>query len=894
MNEDGHSGRPPAHRERRLIEAARRQISVRGSGTTQLHPHAGPADDSNAAGYLPPPATIPGYDILREIHRGGQGVVYQALQRSTKRKVAIKVLREGPFAGPRERGRFEREVQVLGQLNHRNIVAVHDSGQAGGSFYIVMDYISGRPLDRFIADHTLSIAEKLELGARICEAVHAAHLRGIIHRDIKPGNIRIDDTGEPHILDFGLAKITTTAVTGEPEPRVMSQTGQFIGSLPWASPEQAEGHPERIDIRTDVYSLGVVLYQVLAGRFPYPVSGPIGEVLCNIVHTAPARPSTIRLLKERIDDEAETILLKCLNKDPERRYQTAGELARDIRRYLAREPIEAKRDTPLANWYMLRKTLRRYRAPAAILSAFGVLVVVFAVTMTWMYGRAERQAHRAELTAGFLEETLTAIDPNVARGARLTALTEVLDATARRAEDELASEPEVQAAVRDVLGRTYLKLGAYDAAEEHLRAALAARQALLGDEHPDTAASVNHLAAWWLEARSEYARAEELAGQALAVRRALLEDGAVSPEAVADSLNILAWALKKQGRFAPAEKMYREALEIRTALYGPEHEAVAEIQNNLAQSLRESGQRAEAEELFRAALATRRKVLGAGHTHVATSEANLGLLLLDHGEDGRAEELLRSALATREQLLGDHPATVVNMNMLALLLKKRGELAEAETLARQALQSRRRLLGPRHEFVAVSMHTLALVLHARQHYGEAEDLFSGAIGLWRELLGDRHPHVASGLNNLARSYRERGELDAAEECCREALEIREEVLPDHHPRLGDSYLLAGQLAMDRGEFERAEPLLRSCLEIYRTAWSEGHYRTARARGVLGACLAELGRDEEAETALLESLEALRGSRGPDDPQTAEARQRVVEFYQDRGDLDAAASFEAAR
>ncbi len=248
----------------------------------------------------------------------------------------------------------------------------------------------------------------MELFAKICEAVNSAHLRGIIHRDLKPGNIRIDPNGEPHLLDFGLAKIAGAASGAETgEPGLMTMTGQFLGSLPWASPEQAEGVPSKIDVRTDVYSLGVILYRMLTGQFPYDVSGNIHEVVENILKTAPTRPSTIR---RQINDEVETIVLKCMAKERERRYQSAGELARDLRHYLADEPIEAKRDSA---WYVLSKTLRRYRVPAAVGLLFFIVAIAFGIFMTVMYRRAnaaeslaKTRLERAELSESEVRELL--------------------------------------------------------------------------------------------------------------------------------------------------------------------------------------------------------------------------------------------------------------------------------------------------------------------------------------------------------------------------------------------------------------------------------------------------------------------------------------------------------
>lgn len=328
------------------------------------------------------PAEFPGYALLECIHHGGQGIVYRAIQESTKREVAIKVVREGPFATRVEQARLQREAEVLGQLRHPNIVAIHDSGTVAGCFYLVMDYIAGQPLDVWLIDGPRPRRALLELFARICDAVAAAHLRGIIHRDLKPGNIRVTTDSEPFVLDFGLAKPTPQ---GHESLRTMTIPGQFMGSLPWASPEQALGHPERVDVRSDVYALGVVLYQMLTGGFPYEVVGSAPEVLYRIIHAEPRRPSAG---DGPVDAELETIILKCLQKEPERRYQSAGELARDIHRYLHGEPIEAKRDS-LA--YVLRKRLHRYRLGLGVAATFVALLTTACILVLGLY----RQAHAA-------------------------------------------------------------------------------------------------------------------------------------------------------------------------------------------------------------------------------------------------------------------------------------------------------------------------------------------------------------------------------------------------------------------------------------------------------------------------------------------------------------------
>jgi WD40 repeat protein len=359
-----------------------------------------------------PTINVPGYQIVREIHRGGQGVVYQAVQRSTSRHVAIKVMKQGPFATLADRARFDREIETLAKLDHPNIVTVHDAGVVAGLQYFVMNYIDGRPLDEALpavrATEPEGVAAILNLFIKVCDAVHAAHLRGVIHRDLKPSNIRVDAAGEAHILDFGLAK----SLDAEAESR-MTHTGQFVGSLPWASPEQVEGASARVDLRTDVYSLGAILYQLLTGALPSDVSGNLRDAVDSILFRTPLPPSA-RVASSGgpwRSDELDTIVLKCLAKDRERRYQTAGELGRDLGRYLAGEAIEAKRDSAV---YMLRKTLRRYRLHVAVVGAFVVLLTVFGVVMAVLYQRAAHLEHEAVQAAGSLDDLLS--QSNVEQG----------------------------------------------------------------------------------------------------------------------------------------------------------------------------------------------------------------------------------------------------------------------------------------------------------------------------------------------------------------------------------------------------------------------------------------------------------------------------------------------
>lgn len=402
---------------------------------------------------LPPADAFPGYEVVREIHRGGQGVVYQAVQKATTRKVAIKVLHMGPFGGSKGRTRFEREVAILAQLEHPNIVSILDSGitseSHGKQCFYVMDYVSGQTLDGFLAKSaSRPIQETLALFLKICEAVNAAHLKGITHRDLKPSNIRVDHNGEPHVLDFGLAKIVTGETMQEAEHlQMMSMTGQFIGSLPWASPEQAEGSPSKIDIRSDVYSLGVVLYQLLTGgRFPYQVIGNMRDVMDNILRAEPARPSTVR---KQINDEVETIVLKTLQKERDRRYQSAGELAKDIRRYLAGEPIEAMRES---GWYLVRKTVRRHKFFFGSLAAGLGVVVLFA---GYAYFSGQRMSRLATERETAVAERETALAEKIKAEEAASAVRRLYDVRTRAGRDLIRTGlVESNLLIRNLVGAT--------------------------------------------------------------------------------------------------------------------------------------------------------------------------------------------------------------------------------------------------------------------------------------------------------------------------------------------------------------------------------------------------------------------------------------------------------
>ncbi len=439
---------------------------------------------------LPPLDLFPGYVIVDEIHRGGQGVVYDAVHEETAERVALKVLREGLFAGATDRSRFEREIQVLRQLDHAGITTIRDSGVAESHYYLVADYISGTPLDDYVKRAALPRQALLTVFADICDAVNAAHVRGVIHRDLKPGNIRIDTEGHPHVLDFGLAKLAEVEEIATTSGQAKTIPGQFIGSLPWSSPELARGDANLVDVRTDVYALGVVLYQMLTGRFPYDVLGAMGDSLHNILHEEPVRPSSISRL---VDDELETIILKCLQKERDRRYGSAGELATDVRRYLDGKPIEAKGDS---GWYVFRMFVGRHPTLIATIVVAFLLSVAFGAAMSVMYAqqvRVTRRAQEAEHRArGTIEYLLKDVSNGLSRlywGEKLRE--EVLESAYERLQGlmvEASDHPILKADIAEAhsrLGGLAVELGRLDEAAAELDQAQSLHENLLARDPED-------------------------------------------------------------------------------------------------------------------------------------------------------------------------------------------------------------------------------------------------------------------------------------------------------------------------------------------------------------------------------------------------------------------------
>lgn len=757
--------------ERQLIASARAQAALAVGSTTTSDskaPSALSADSASSinadtstsgtcsVGSCPYPQSFPGYEVVGEPLHGGQGLVFKAVQRSTQRLVAIKLMREGPFAGVAERARFEREIQILGLIRHPNIVAIHGAGVVAGSHYYVMDFVSGRSLDEYILQQRPDKRQVLSLFAKISEAVHAAHQLGIVHRDLKPSNVFVDERSEPLILDFGLAK---RAIEGAALP--ITETGQFLGSLPWVAPEQAEGRQSTIDARTDVYALGMMLYFVLTGGFPYSVSGSVREVLDHIINDVPVRPAR----KHRaIDDEMETMILKCLQKDRDRRYQTAGDFARDLRCYLSGEPIEAKRDSTI---YLLRKQLRRNLVPFSIAGAFLVTIVVALVVSAAEWHRAETQWEAAELSkaqalavTGFLTDTLSTANPYVGDAAN-PRVGEVLNGAMQRAESTFSDQPLVRAAIYDSLFGAFDALGRFADADTCATRSLALRRQWCRPDDPQLIQSLRN-SATVASKLARHAEADQLAREALQV--AQRTNGPDHTE-TAESLVTLAVVLNAQGRYAESEPILRDAVERHSRLHGPEHELTVMAQFRLAGCLYELARIDEARPIF--------------------------------------EQVVERS---RRSLDPDHPDIANRLSSLGAVVHLAGELSAAEEMHREALEIRRRRFGDEHIYVANSLNNLGFVLTDLGRFDEAEPLYQQSLDLRRRLYGPRRIEVTFALNGLARLYLQTDRAAEAETLLRESLDIFAETLPDHWRR-GYTQCLLGATLTGLGQLDDAEALL---------------------------------------------------------------------------------------
>jgi len=924
----------------------------------------------DAASRYQPGNTIAGrYKLLEAIGEGGMGTVWVAEQsQPVKRKVALKLIKAG-MDSKSVLACFEVERQALAVMDHPNIAKVLDGGLTEqGRPYFVMEYVKGIPITEYCDSRQLSVPERLQLFAQVCKAVQHAHHKGIIHRDLKPSNILVapyDDKPVPKVIDFGLAKAIHQSLT---ENTLHTAHDMVLGTPLYMSPEQAQLNNIDIDTRSDIYSLGVLLYELLTGSTPLEKhrfkQAAWDEIRRMIREEDPPRPS-LRLssaqtfpsvavgrhteparLTRLMRGELDWIVMKALEKDRTRRYETANGFAADVLRYLSGEPVIA---APPSTIYRLQKFIRRNRGK--VIAASMVLLALLAgmAGTSWQWYRAEhslaeeakqrtkaeeneraaeaaraeavaqqsraqeqeveaikqaavakaqeaeakKQAEIAEAVAKFQTDMLAAVDPNQLPKDPVTkepmkdsvTVVQALEAAVKVLDEgNLKEQPLVEANVRDTIGSTLRALARYDDAERNLRTSLKIRRDALPAGDPDSAEGLNNLAVL-LKDKNKLAEAESLLREAVEILRAAHPAG--HPD-IASGLNNLAATLQAQNKLAEAESLFREALEIRRDALPAGHPQIATGLNNLAALLLVQNKLAEAEPLLREAVEILRASLPAGHPDIASGLSNLANLLKDQNKLVEAESLYREALEIRRMAHpAAHPQIAIGLNNLAVLLQSQNKLAAAEPPFREALEIFREALPGGHPDIGAGLYNLSQLLQSQNKLAEAEPLMREALEIRRTAFPAGHPDIGAGLDNLANLLKAQKKLAEAEPFAREALDIRRAAVPAGHPTIATSLYNLAFLLREQNKLSEAEPLYREALEIDRAALPAGHPNIVPDLDNLALLLQAQNKLAEANPLTREALSIRRAAFPAWHPTIATGLNNLAALYAKQGNTSEA-------
>ncbi len=841
-------------------------------GTILSTPAAPPADTplEKAGDEIGP------YKLLSHLGTGGFGTVWLAERRQPfVQRVALKLVKPG-MDSRSVLARFEQERQSLALMSHPNIAKVLDGGLTpAGRPYFAMEYVKAEPITDYCDQRRLGIRERLALFEKVCEAVQHAHLKGVIHRDLKPSNVlAFDSEGEAasvKVIDFGVAKAMSNGLAGH---TIFTETGQMIGTPEYMSPEQADPSGIGIDTRSDVYSLGVLLYELLSGALPFEgdelrskAYREMQRIIQEVDPPAPsARLATIATrdsertgriertrdtrMPELVKDlrrELEWIPLMAMRKEPQKRYQSAVDLGRDVRNYLDGRPLVA---APESTAYRLRKYVRRHRGPVGAAACVAVALVAGLGVSLWQRNEAvtardASQQREAEATAvrDFVTKSLVSADPMQGGAKDFTVRQAMKQAIARLGGGALKDQPQVEARLQLTIASILLGNAEFEQSVELAKSAQATLERLLGPDDPEVAASLNNLAGIY-SAQGQYAQAAPLYTRALAIwEKAAGQD---NPD-YARCMNNLASIYSNQGQYAQAEPLFLRSLAYLERTRGPDHAEVAASLNNLAALYHKQGQYSQAEPLYKRALTIWESALGPEHPRVGASLNNLASLYNAQGQYPQAEALNKRALAIWQKALGpDHPDVARSMNDLAALYLNQGKLAEAEPLLERALAIRERALGTEHPDVAVSLNNLAALYHRQQNLAQAEPLYLRALAIWEKALGPDHPDVARTLNDLAALHDSRGQLEEARSLYLRALAIREKALGPDHPDVATSLSSLAALYHRQERDAQAEPLAARALAIRQKALAPDHPEVIASLRSLAAIERAMHRDQQAE------------------------------------------------
>ncbi len=801
-------------------------------------------DSSDAAGGAAAadlPERIGAFEIIEELGRGGMGRVFAARQIGLGRIVALKALAAGRNTADLEL-RFLREAQTAARLRHPHIVAVHDSGRAHGFVYFAMDYIEGGDLARRARAQPLAPRAIAGLLHKIAGALAYTHGEGVLHRDLKPSNILLDGD-EPRLADFGLA--AQLEAGGD-----LTSATSVLGTPHYLAPEALRGGSAALTVASDIYALGVILFELLTGRTPFAGTSP-AELAAIIERSEPPAPRTLAPATPR---DLETICLKCLEREATRRYASAAALAEDLRRFLADEPILAR---PPGAWERFRKFSRRHQAgvaAAGVVAATLVAATAVSATLAVRARRAEKhaaaEAAAATALAGFLQKDLLAQASPNEQPDREVKLRTVLERAAAKIDERFPAQPLVAADLHAVIGQVFESLGEYESARRHFEQELALRERHLGAEDPRTLAAMHGLAG----------------------------------------------VHHSHGRLAEAEKLAARTLAGREGVLGPEHPATLETATMRGVALRDLGRTAEAEAALNGIIATIRRARGPGDASLVLPLRSLAAIRYAQMRLAEAESLVREALGIQTGVAGEeNPATLVVLSDLAVMLQRAGKVDEAGAITERVLALRRRVLGPEHPHTLTSMGNLASFYKSRDRLDEAERLQLATLEIMRPALGPDHHRVLQTTRNLADTYRLQGKLQAAADLLGENLAACRRTHGDTHPNTVAALGALGDVLIALGDAARAEPLLREALAAYEKEGAP-RWRLAAVRSQLGHALAQQRRFEEAEPLLVGGLEDFR--RGEKDVPPSFRKfisnmgDHVIELYVAWGKPERAAEWKA--